>query len=149
MILSFWTDRYCQTVKTQIRLLEEQSDPGLHCLPFHLHRLDAFLYEKSIFEPQHDKTNKLSVRPAKTEISLVIRPVRSKSSLSARRKLVSLATHWVHSKNSDQTGRMPRLIWVFAGHTVTLLVLSCRGSYVLSVWIFRSFMVIILGENCQ
>ena len=25
---------------------------------------------------------------------------------------------------------MPRLIWVFAGHTVTLLVLSCRGSFV-------------------
>ena len=25
---------------------------------------------------------------------------------------------------------MPRLIWVFAGRTVTLLVLSCRGSFV-------------------
>ena len=24
---------------------------------------------------------------------------------------------------------MPRLIWVFAGHTATLLVLSCRGSH--------------------
>ena len=24
---------------------------------------------------------------------------------------------------------MPRLIWVFAGRTFTLLVLSCRGSY--------------------
>ena len=31
---------------------------------------------------------------------------------------------------TDQTGRMPRLIWVFAGRTVTLLVLSFRGSYV-------------------
>ena len=28
------------------------------------------------------------------------------------------------SKDSDQTGRMPRLIWVFAGRTVILLVLS-------------------------
>ena len=27
------------------------------------------------FEPPHDKTNKVSVRPAKTQISLVIRPV--------------------------------------------------------------------------
>ena len=27
-------------------------------------------------------------------------------------------------------GRMPRLIWVFAGRTVILLVLSCRGSYI-------------------
>ena len=32
------------------------------------------------------------------------------------------------SEDSDQTGRMPRLIWVFAGRTATLLVLSCRGS---------------------
>ena len=31
---------------------------------------------------------------------------------------------------SDQTGRMPRLIWVFAGRTATLLLLSCRGSVV-------------------
>ena len=31
-----------QTVQTQIRLLlQEQSDQGLHCLPFHLHLLDA------------------------------------------------------------------------------------------------------------
>ena len=29
---------------------------------------------------------------------------------------------------SDQTGRMPRLIWDFAGLTLILLVLSCRGS---------------------
>ena len=53
----------------------------------------------------------------------------TKSSLSAWRKLRSLVTHWVHSEDSDQTGRMPRLIWVFAGRTVVLLVLSCRGSY--------------------
>ena len=32
------------------------------------------------------------------------------------------------SEDSDQTGRMPRLIWVFAGRTATLLVLSCCGS---------------------
>ena len=39
------------------------------------------------------------------------------SSLSASRKLGSLATHWAHSEDSDQTGRMPRLIRVFTGHT--------------------------------
>ena len=79
-------------------------------------------------EPQHDKTNNVVVRPAKTQISLGIRPVWSESLLSAWRKLGSLATHWVHSEDSDQTGRMPRLIWVFAGHTLILLILSCRGS---------------------
>ena len=36
---------------------------------------------------------------------------------SAWRKLRSLATHWAHSEDSDQTGRIPRLIWVFAGRT--------------------------------
>ena len=50
------------------------------------------------------------------------------SSLSAWRNLGPLATHWVYSEDSDQTGRMPRLIWVFTGHTLILLVLSCRGS---------------------
>ena len=47
MILSFRTDRPGQTVQTQIRLLlEEQSDQGLHCLPFRLHRLDSLVYGK-------------------------------------------------------------------------------------------------------
>ena len=32
-------------------------------------------------EPPHDKTNKVTVRPAKTQISLGIRPVWSESSL--------------------------------------------------------------------
>ena len=48
MILSFRTDRPGQTVQTQIRLLlEEQSDQGLHCLPFCLHRLDSLVYGKA------------------------------------------------------------------------------------------------------
>ena len=75
------------------------------------------------------KPSKWHVRPAKTQISLSIRPVWSEPSLSAWRKFRSLAIHWAHSEDSDQTGRMPRLIWVFAGRTVTLLVLSCRGSF--------------------
>ena len=35
------------------------------------------------YEPRHDKTNKVTVRPAKTQISLGIRPVWSESSLCA------------------------------------------------------------------
>ena len=35
-----FSDGYNWTVYTQIRLLEEQSDQGLHCLPFRLHLLD-------------------------------------------------------------------------------------------------------------
>ena len=78
--------------------------------------------------PWHDTTNKMTVCTAKTQISLGIRPVWSES---------SLCTQWVakdpsflnaDSEDSDQTGWMPRLIWVFVGRTPILLVLSCRGS---------------------
>ena len=82
------------------------------------------------FEPRHNKTNKMTVLPAKTQISLGIRTVWSESSLSAWRNLGPLATHWAQNEDSDQTGRMPRLIWVFAGRIVILLVLSCRGSFI-------------------
>ena len=58
------------------------------------------MFACSLFEPLHDKTNKLG----------------------------SLATQWAHSEDSNQTGQMPRLIQVFAGHTVILLVLSWGGS---------------------
>ena len=61
------------------------------------------------------KPTKWPVPPAKTQISL--RPVWSESSQSTWRKVGSLPTHWVHSEDSDQTGRMPRLIWAFAGRT--------------------------------
>ena len=51
------------------------------------------------------------------------------SSLSAWRNIGALAKHWAHSGDSDKTGRMPRLMWVFAGCTLILLVLWRRGSY--------------------
>ena len=41
--------------------------------------------------------------------------VWSESSLSIWRNHVSLASHLAQSGDSDQTGRMSRLIWVFAG----------------------------------
>ena len=77
----------------------------------------------------HDMTKPTKwVHPAKTQVSLGIRPVWSESSLSVWRKFGSIATHWAHSQDSDQTGRMPMLIWVFAGRTLILLVLSFCGS---------------------
>ena len=46
---------------------------------------------------------------------------------------VRMKKAWVlsypHSEDSVLTGRMPRLIWVFAGCTVILFVLSWGGSY--------------------
>ena len=73
----------------------------------------------NIIEPRHDKTNKMAVRPPKTQISLGIRPVWSESSLCAQ--WVAKDPSFLHgTAKTDLTGR-----------TVTLLVLSCRGSYLL------------------
>ena len=79
----------------------------------------------------HDMTkpNKMSVCPAKTQISLGICPVWSESSLCAQWVAKDPKVLRVHSEDSDQTGQMHRLIWVFAGRTLILLVLSCRSSH--------------------
>ena len=50
------------------------------CDPLRVHEsyylsLLGKIADQSLFEPRHDKTNKMSVRPAKTQISLGIRPV--------------------------------------------------------------------------
>ena len=49
----------------------------------------------------------MTVRPAKTQITLGIHPVLSESSLSAWRKLGSLATHWAHSEDLIRLGGCP------------------------------------------
>ena len=83
--------------------------------------------QETKFEPPRDKTNNVAVRPVKTQISLGIRPVWSESSLYAQWVAKGPSFLHVDCEDSDQTWRMPRLIWVLAGHTLTLLVLS-RGS---------------------
>ena len=50
--------------------------------------------------------------------------------------LESLATHWVHIEDADQTGRMPRLIWVFAG---------CTGHFIGFVMLWLKFLNIVLS----
>ena len=77
------------------------------------------------------KSNKMTVRPVKTQISLDIRPARSESSLWAQWVAKDPRLLQVDSEDSDLTGRVPRLIWVFAGRTLVLFVLSCRGSLIL------------------
>ena len=70
-----------------------------------------------------------TVRLTKTQISLGICPVWSKSSLCALRTDKDPRFHHLDSENSDQTGRIPRLIEVFAGRTGHFfLVLSCSDS---------------------
>ena len=92
---------------------------------------DVNFTPEALYEPRHDKTNKMSVRPAKTQISLGIRPVWSVSSLCAQWVAKDLSFLHADSEDSDQTGRMPWLTRVFTGRTLILLVLSCRGSIIL------------------
>ena len=72
------------------------------------------------------KTTKWHVRPAKTQISLGIRPVWSESSLSAWRKLWSLGAHCTHSEDSDLS-----LGWAqshFVGFDMRRLIYRCSGT---------------------
>ena len=61
-------------------------------------------WSKEWIQPPHDKTNKMACAP-------------SKDRCPHKESLGPLANHWVHSGDSDQTERMPRLIVVFAGRT--------------------------------
>ena len=80
------------------------------------------------------RPTKWAVHPVKTQlISMGICPVWSESLLSAWRNLGSLTTHWAHCEDTDQTWRMPRLIWVFAGAQIILLILSCGSSNNVSI----------------
>ena len=81
------------------------------------------------FSMGHRMTNKMTVHPAKTQISLHIHLVWSESLLSAQWVAEDPSFLHADSKDSDQTGQMPRLIWVFSGRTVILLVLTWGGSY--------------------
>ena len=91
-----------------------------------------------IISQRMTKPTKWQVRTAKTRIILDIRPVWSESSLSAWRKLVSLATYWTHSEDSDQNGRIPRMICLRMAHMpfcwfchalalIMVVVVKCGG----------------------
>ena len=74
----------------------------------------ALFARSGINAPRHYKTNQISVCPSKTQIRLGICPVWSESSLWVDKDQMFLHAD---SEDSDQAGRMPRLIWVFAGRT--------------------------------
>ena len=76
-------------------------------------------------EPPHKK---MALHPMKTQISLGSCPVWSKSSLCTQ--WVAKDPRFLHadSEDSDQTGRMPRLIRVFTQPTVFVMKwLTCPG----------------------
>ena len=79
------------------------------------------------------KPTKRYVRPAKTQISLGIRPVWSDSSLSAWRKRWTLVTHWVHSEDwsnwADAQADLS-LIWAhFVGFVMRKLIYFLKEAH--------------------
>ena len=130
-----------QTMQTHIRL---QSGSTLFTIPGTLLFGEKKTQKKKqhlfTFEPPHDKTNKMTVHPAKTQISLGIRSVWSESSLCAQ--WVAKDPRFLHadSEDPDQTGRMPKLTLIRLGECpgwsesslsayAILLVLSWGGSF--------------------
>ena len=85
----------------------------------------------SSYEPRHDKTNKISLCPAKTQISLGICPVWSESSVCTQ--WVAKDRSFFHQSLSDQSSLSARAI---------LLVLSWGGSnYIEGLEIAFSFIL--------
>ena len=91
------------------------------------------------------KSTKWHMRPAKTKISLGW----SESSLSTWRNHGSLATHWVQREDSDQTGRMPRLIWVFAGRTCHFVGFVMRQFKLKSSFLLYCTIYVVYMTSCR
>ena len=86
------------TKKSQVK-----SNRREHGAPGHL-----YTKAKEVLNMSRDMTKPTKWVCAQRRLRSAWASVQSdQSSLSARRKLGSLATHWVHSENLDQTGRMP------------------------------------------
>ena len=67
------------------------------------------------YEPPHAKTNKMTCAPSKDADQPDHPPVWSESSLSVWRNVGHLTTYWVHSVDSDQTGRTRAAAHIVAG----------------------------------
>ena len=91
-----------------------------------------------IFESLRDKTSKMTVLPVKTQICLGIRPVWSESSLCAQWVAKDPSFLQAGSEDTDQTGRMPRLIWVFAGRTCHFVGFVMR-------WLTFWYQIVVIG----
>ena len=98
--------------------------------------LVEILNDKVQNEPSHDKTNKMTAGPAKTQISLSIRLVWPESSLCTQWVAKEPSFLHVDSEDSDQIGWIPRLIWVLAK---TLISLGIRPVWLVFAGRIRHF----------
>ena len=117
-MLVFKLEPFATSMRCQVPFIERPSSfiPSLKCGTDHCPRTisklreDYVLSSAVITEPPHDQTNKMTMRSAKTQISLGIRSVWSESSLCAQWVARDLSFLHADSEDSYQTGLMPRLI---------------------------------------
>ena len=70
---------------------------------------------QGLHEPPHDKTNKMAIAPSE-DTDQPMHPPSLISLHCPHKETLGPHTHWAHCEDSDQTGWIPRLICVFAGH---------------------------------
>ena len=92
--------------------------------------MDGREWPQKILEPPHDKTNKVTVCPVKTQISLSIRPVWSESSLCAQWVLRTQGFLMRTGKTQIRLGGRPGWSESLLGAHAILLVLSWGGSLI-------------------
>ena len=97
--------------------------------------INLFIEFRNIIELHRDKTNKMACVPSKDSDQLGHRPVWSESSLCTQWVAKEPSFLQAEIKDFDQTGRMPRLIRVFAGrkgHFVGFVTM--RLGYIIQQW---------------
>ena len=87
------------------KIIKPKKQTRLNCTPLY-----SFYIKNIINEPTHDKTNKMTCMPNED-----IRQ-SDQSSLCAL-WVIKDRSFFMWTAKTDQTGQMPRLIWVFAGCT--------------------------------
>ena len=96
--------------------------------------LPFYLLKSKIHWAAAQKNIKMTCVPSKDSDQPGYLPSPDQSTLSAQRNHESLASHLVTSESTDQTGQMPRLIRVFAGCTVNLVVFFVLWQLSSSKW---------------
>ena len=106
-------------------------------------------YPQSMFLSRNKKNNIYPCKPQFYYIKVGFKGVKIILVCFRDGKLGSLAVHWAHSEDADQTGRMPRLIWVFAGHTCHFVGFVMRWLEWLPVrkWVCSHLRQIIVVQN--
>ena len=131
--------RHHLIVDLEQKLCSVATDLGLHCASRSLLCNTRYKWVKDkspIFAVpwwhlSHDMTKPTKCVCAQWRLRSAWASAQSDQSLHCSAQWVAKDPRFLHadSEDSDQTGPMPRLIWVFAGHTPVLLVLSCCGSF--------------------